>query len=367
VPFRTEHVGSLLRPAALREARRDFAAGAIDAEALRAAEDDAVLAALRAQDAIGIDVVTDGEFRRADFRAGLAAAVTGLREEVFDRAWRSGDSEVTVKSRVWRVEGPVTQTAPIAADEAAFLASNASVPFKVTLPSPGYVAERFFDPGTYAPYASVAELAETFVRILGDEIAALVELGVPYVQLDNPGYATFLDGRARTRLSAKGRDPDRAFREMLAADRALLESVPREHGTTYALHVCRGNNASSWQHEGDYDPVAEELFGSLPVDRLLLEYDDERSGGFECLRFVPAGTVAVLGLISTKVATVESPTALLRRLGQASAYIDADRLALSPQCGFATHADGANAVATDAQYAKLAVAVETAHRFFDGR
>lgn len=361
----TEHVGSLLRPQPLLEARHRFAAGLIDAARLRQAEDAAVREALRRQQEVGIDVVTDGEFRREEFRAGFAAAVSNLAEEEFDLPWRGAEGTVLVRSRRWRVVGPVRQSAPIAADEARFLARNTSLPYKITLPSPGFMADRFVIEDE-SPYRDSGELADAFREILLAEISRLVEQGVPYLQLDNPGYAAFLDAGSRARMVAGGRDPDAGFRAMLASDVSLLSAIPRSSSTTVALHVCRGNNASHWMNEGSYAPIAEQLFGSLPVDRLLLEFDDERSGSFDCLRFVPPGTVAVLGLISTKLPQVEDPDALLRRLDEAAQHVDPAQLAISPQCGFATHAEGGNHLSADEQYRKLALAVETARRWFAG-
>jgi 5-methyltetrahydropteroyltriglutamate--homocysteine methyltransferase len=363
--IRTEHVGSLLRPASLLEARRRWSDAEIDASALHAAEDAAVVEALRRQEEIGVDIVGDGEFRRTDFRAGFAAAVSGLREDEYETSWYGASgTAVAVTARRWRVVGEVQRTAPMATDEARFLSAHARAPYKITLPSPAYLAERFHSPDVDAPYADVAELAEAFVRIVAEEIDQLVELGVPYIQIDNPGYATFLDADARDRLAAGGRDPDEAFREMLASDCALLEGVHGRDGVTVGLHVCRGNNASTWHHQGGYAPIAEELFAALPVDRLLLEFDDERSGSLDVLRFVPAGKVAVLGLISTKVAEVESADSLIRRLDEAAAYLDPAQLAISPQCGFATHAEGGNHLTVDDQWRKLEVAVQTARRWF---
>ena len=360
---RTEHVGSLLRPDALLQARRRHAAGTIDADELAAAEDAAIEEALARQAAVGVGVVGDGEFRRTDFRAGFADAVSGLREEVRETAWRGGTA--VVPTRRWHVEARVARERPIALGEALFVREHTTSPFKVTLPSAGYVAERFFDAGAESPaYGSARELGGAFVEILRAEFADLIEAGVPYVQVDNPGYATFLDDAARHRVAAEGRDADQAFRDMLDSDVALLGSIPRDRGTIVALHVCRGNNAGQWLHQGGYEPIAEQLFGALPVDRLLLEFDDDRSGSLDVLRHVPAPKIAVLGLISTKTAAIEDPESLLRRLEEASRHIDPGRLAISPQCGFATHAEGGNPLSEDEQYRKLEVAVQVAERFF---
>lgn len=364
-PIKTEHIGSLLRPSTLLEARRRAAAGEIDHAELRAIEDEAVLETLRRQDSIGIDVVTDGEFRRTDFRSGLAHAVSGLDERVYAGNLSAGhwSGAEGVTSRSWHVTGRITRTAPIATDEARFVREHTDRRFKLTLPSPGYVAERFSRNSTESPYSSTAELAEAVSDILLEEIEELIELGAPYVQLDNPGYTTYVDETARARIAEKGGDPDRGFRAMLKADVDLLERIPR--GTvTVGLHLCRGNNASAWLHQGGYEPIAEELFNSLPVDRLLLEFDDERSGSFDVLRLMPQNKVAVLGLISSKVAEIESVDMLLRRLDAAAKFIDPAQLAISPQCGFATHAEGGNHLTEEEQYGKLSVAVETAQRWF---
>lgn len=360
---RTEHVGSLLRPQRLLEARRRWAAGQLTRNELVEVEDAAILTALQRQRSEGIDVVGDGEFRRTDFRAGFAAAVSGLREEVRDTAWHSG--RVVVATRRWHVDGAVRRVSPIAIGEADFLAQHARTPFKITLPAPGYAAERFFDPSAAgSPYASVRELGDAFVDILRQEVTDLIATGTQYVQFDNPGYATFLDQTARDRLAAAGRDPDQAFQDMLDADVTLLDSIPRPDGMVVGLHVCRGNNAGQWLHQGGYEPIAERLFAALPVDRLLLEFDDERSGSLSVLRDVPAGKTAVVGLISTKSAEIEDSETLLRRLDEAARYIDPGRLAISPQCGFATHAEGGNPLTEDEQYRKLELCVEVADRYF---
>lgn len=366
VTGKTEHIGSLLRPGPLLAAREKFADGQLDAAELRSVEDNAITSALRAQEAAGIDVVTDGEFRRTEFRGGIAAAVSGLVEEVYDSTWHSGEGDVQARSRRWRVVAPLAEVAPLAGDEADFLADNASGPYKITVPAPSFMALRSFVPGATV-YPSVAELTAAFARVIRDGALRLIERGVPYLQLDNPGYAAFLDQGSRARLAASGRDPDEAFHEMLTADRVLLEEINAGRGdrrATVGLHVCRGNNGSYWLNEGSYDAIAEELFATLPVDRFLLEFDDDRSGGFEVLRFVPPGKVAVLGLISTKVPVVETPEELMHRLDEAAAFIEPARLAISPQCGFATHADRGNKLSADEQYQKLAVAVETAQRWF---
>jgi 5-methyltetrahydropteroyltriglutamate--homocysteine methyltransferase len=362
--LRTEHVGSLLRPRALLDARLRFSQGDIGAAALRAAEDEAVLGALRAQERTGIGVVTDGEFRRTDFRAGFAAAVSGLRQEEFRRPWKSAAGQVMVTSRLWRAVAPLRQTAPIATGESRFLAANTRAPYKITLPAPGFMAARFFDGREDSPYRTVPELARALGGILRDEAESLVADGVSYIQIDNPGYASFLDPSSRARMTSAGQDPDRALDEMLEPDRARLAAAGARGGVTLAVHICRGNNASSWMNEGSYEPIAEKVFSSLPADRFLLEFDDSRSGGFECLRFVPEGKTAVLGLVSTKVTAVEEPEELMRRLDEAARYLDPSQAAISPQCGFATHAEGGNHLSEDEQYRKLSTTAEAARRWF---
>ncbi|MCH8188893.1 MAG: hypothetical protein IIB66_09385, partial [Proteobacteria bacterium] len=203
-----------------------------------------------------------------------------------------------------------------------------------------------------------ADLLVDLVAIIKAEIAALVEEAVPYIQIDAPRYCYYVDPRWRQHLQDLGEEPDRAFDEAVAGDATCLEGAQRD-GLTLAMHLCRGNNQSKWYAQGGYDAIAEKLFGTLPVDRWLLEYDTERAGTFEPLRFMPRGKMVVLGLISSKVPALESKDALKSRIDEAAAYVPMEQLALSPQCGFSSTVEG-NEITEHDQFAKLELVVETA-------
>ena len=351
--FRADHVGSLLRPEPLLAARRRHEAGEIDDARLRAAEDAAIGPAVARQREAGIDVVTDGEFRRRDFRTGFVDAVDGFTMTTWDMPWRSGEGVTRVPSHTWIAAGRLRPRGRLAAGEAAHLLGLTDAPVKVTLIAPGFLEDRFWKDGvTDQFYASREEFAAEVAAITKAEIEALIADGVRYIQLDNPGYGAFLGRHAHG-------DPA-AFERMLATDIAAVAGVGRPPGVTIGFHVCRGNQSSMWMGEGDYEPIAERTFGSLPVDRFLLEYDDERAGGFAPLRFVPSDKVVVLGLVSSKTAAPEAVGELRRRIDEAAKYLDLGQLALSPQCGFASIAEGGNLLTADEQYAKLALVADVA-------
>jgi len=363
--YRADQVGSLLRPPALLQARAEHAAGRLDEGALRNAEDAAIRDVLVLQQNTGIDVLTDGEFRRSDFRAGLADAVEGMLTTTGSSVWHSAEGDKAIPVKFWHVAAKLQQKRRITEHEATFLRRSTSAPVKVTLISPGFMAGRSFKPGvTDQFYPTVRELADELATITRNEIEALIADGVQYIQLDNPGYAFFLDPKNREKLKTSGQDPDRAFENVLATDLAAINGIRKPDGVRIAIHICRGNNASFWLNEGNYAPIAERLFNTLPVDRFLLEYDDARSGGFEPLRFVPKGKVVVLGLISTKTPVLEDADALLGRIDEAAKYIDSDDLAISPQCGFATHAEGGNNLTVDQERRKLELTADVARRYW---
>jgi 5-methyltetrahydropteroyltriglutamate--homocysteine methyltransferase len=358
--YRADQVGSLLRPADLLQARGSHAQGQLPLEELRKIEDRAILEALELQRQVGLDVFTDGEFRRGGWMTDVAEAVEGFVPERVGIRWRGPGG---------RVEGSLAHVAGarlrrvrrLTAHESAFLQANASGPVKMTIPSPSVFMLLSFKPGlTDRFYATRTDLLSDLARIIREELRALADEGVPYLQLDAPQYGNYLDGELREGLRRAGIDPDRALDEAIAADNACLEGVKRE-GVSLALHVCRGNNTSRWFAEGGYDPIAERLFSGLEVDRFLLEYDSERAGGFEPLRYVPKGKTVVLGLITTKEARLESQDELLRRIEEAARYVPPEHLALSPQCGFASAAAG-NRLTADDQRRKLELVVNTARR-----
>jgi 5-methyltetrahydropteroyltriglutamate--homocysteine methyltransferase len=350
--FRADHVGSLLRPAGLLEARAGHESGEVPDAALRAIEDEAIVAAVRLQEESGIDVVTDGEFRRRDFRTGFVEAVDGLTMQTWDMPWHSAGGVTKIASHTWAATARLRQKGRIAADEYSFVRERTDKPVKVTLIAPGFLADRFWKDGVTGQfYADRDEFAAEVAAITRAEIEALIAEGVSYVQLDNPGYGRFLGAHAHGTREE--------FERVLAADAAAVAGVDRPDGVTLGFHVCRGNQSSLWMGDGDYEPIAEQLFGTLGVDRFLLEYDDERSGGFEPLRFVPAGKTVVLGLVSSKTGVLEDSGDLRRRIDEAAKATSAG-LALSPQCGFASIADGGNLLSGQEELAKLTLVTEVA-------
>lgn len=351
--FRADQVGSLLRPPALLAARRRHDEGEITAGELRELEDQAIASAVRMQEEAGIDVVTDGEFRRRDFRTGFVQAVDGITMRAFDMPWRSSDGVTKLRSNALFVTGRIRQRERLAAGEAAYVRSLTSAPVKVTLIAPGFLADRFWKDGeTDKFYSSRAELAAEVAAITKAEIKALIAEGVRYVQLDNPGYGAYLGAHAGSGAEA--------FERVLNADIAAVEGVARPAGVTIGLHVCRGNQLSMWMGEGDYEPIAEQMFATIPVDRFLLEYDDDRAGGFEPLRFMPQDKMVVLGLVSSKTPALESADSLARRIDEAAKFVDLGNLALSPQCGFASIAEGGNLLSPQEEFAKLKLVADVA-------
>lgn len=358
--FRADHVGSLLRPQSVLEARRRVEAGMIDEDELRAVEDEAIAQVVKLQKDAGTDIITDGEFRRRDFRGGFADAFDGITRSVVPKEWRGPNGIETLPSVQYTVTERLHQKRRLAEGEAAYLRTLTSNPIKVTLIAPGFVVDRFWDDEKSASaYESREEFAAEVVAATRAEIEALLAEGVRYVQMDNPGYSAFLDPANRERLQSQGADPDAAFERMLGADTAAVDGLERPRGASIGVHICRGNQASMWLASGGYDAIAERLF-SLPVDRFLLEYDDERAGTFEPLRLVPHGKMVVLGLVSSKSPELENIDDLMDRLDEAGKYVDWDFLALSPQCGFASVATHGNRMTAEDELKKLRLVSETA-------
>jgi 5-methyltetrahydropteroyltriglutamate--homocysteine methyltransferase len=357
------------------EAHAGFGHKEISIEQLRAVEDAAILDALAMQRAVGLDVFSDGEFRRSDWAGDFAASVDGYVESTppiaFD--WRMPDADESLPGAVrqaiavmpqqaGRVIGArVRQRKRLTQHEARFLRDHAGGPFKITLPAASYIVARGWKPGvTESAYPTRGVLLDDIVGIVGAEVRALAEEGVPYVQIDNPHYADYLEAHRRDEWRAIGVDPDVALREDVAGDSACLAGVDRTR-VTLAMHICRGNARSAWHTRGGYEPIAEQVFNGVGVDRFLLEYDTDRSGGFEPLRFMPKGKQVMLGLITTKVGALESQDDLLRRIDEASHYVPIDDLALGPQCGFAS-LSGGNLLSFDDQCRKLELVVDTARK-----
>jgi methionine synthase II (cobalamin-independent) len=361
-PFRADHVGSLLRPQRLLNAREQLASGRIDADELHAVEDDAIREVVRLQEEIGLKAVTDGEFRRGSWHMDFIYELGGINKAQSDMKveFRNAEGTIEFTPAAIHVDERVSLERPIFGDIFGFLKSvaGAGVTPKLTIPSPSMVHFRggraAIDEGVYPDLDSFwADLS----RAYADEVRELGELGCTYLQFDDTSLAYLNDPAQRERVAGEGSDGERLHETYICNINRALEGRPE--GMAITTHMCRGNFRSSWVAEGSYDFVAEALFGQLDVDGFFLEYDDSRSGGFEPLRFVPKDKLVVLGLVTTKRAELESKDELKRRVEEASQYVDGDQICLSPQCGFSSTVEG-NALTQDEQVAKLRLVVETA-------
>jgi 5-methyltetrahydropteroyltriglutamate--homocysteine methyltransferase len=356
VPHRADQVGSFLRPQELLDAR---AAGA-GADRLREIEDRNILRVLAKQQELGFDVFTDGELRRRNFMSDFIDAVEGFDlGDAVGRTWQ-GSVQTAPSSVTGIVTGKITQRRRLTAHELEFLKAHSPGPIKMTLPSANQFPAIAFKRGiTDRVYPDHSALLWDIVPVMRAEIAALAADGVPYIQIDAPRYSYYIDPKWRAYVRTEmGREPAAALDEAIRADNTALSGA-HGSGALLAIHLCRGNNRSQWYAEGGYDAIAEKLFSTLEVDRFLLEYDDERSGTFEPLRFVPRGKTVVLGLVSSKRPQMESKRELVQRIEEAARYVPLDHLALSPQCGFASVMEG-NLLSEHDQWAKLRLVVETA-------
>ena len=361
-PFRADHVGSLLRPPALHRAREDAAAGRIDQEALRAVEDEAIREAVRMQRDVGLRAVTDGEFRRATWHLDFIYALDGIStaDDKVKISFHNEQGDVEFMAAALHVDGKVAVSETIFGDAFAFLqeCADGGVP-KLTIPSPSMVHYR----GGRAAidetvYPELDGFWEDLTAAYREEVRRLGELGCTYLQLDDTSLAYLNDPAQRRYVSSIGGDPDAQHVEYIRHINEALRDRPE--GMSVTTHMCRGNFRSSWVAEGGYEHVAEALFHDLEVDGYFMEWDDERSGGFEPLRLLPSGPKqVVLGLVTTKRGALESKDALKRRIEEASRYVSLDQLCLSPQCGFSSTVEG-NALGHDEQQAKLALIVEVA-------
>jgi 5-methyltetrahydropteroyltriglutamate--homocysteine methyltransferase len=376
--YRADHVGSLLRPAEVLQAHADFEASKISAEQLREIEDRGILAVLQLQRDAGLDVVSDGEYRRGSWAGDFFEAVDGYVDGPlpirFD--WRLPEGSQSIPGAAAAVQEMVhsvpMQRGRVVAErlhqkrrlteyESVFMKEHAGGPYKVTRPAASYIVTRGYNPSVAAPaYATREELCQDVARIIADEVQALAAEGVPYIQIDNAHYPDYIPEERRQQMRSIGIDPDQALAEDIAADNATVAGVDRQKHVV-AMHICRGNGRSAYHTSGPYDAIAERVFGGLDVDRFLLEYDSERAGGFEPLRFIPRGKQVVLGLVTTKLGELESQDVLLKRIDEAAKYVPLENLALSPQCGFASVAQG-NMVNWDEQRRKLELVAETARK-----
>jgi 5-methyltetrahydropteroyltriglutamate--homocysteine methyltransferase len=362
--YRADQVGSFLRPKELLDARRN---PNLAPSELHAIEDRHILAVLDRQKQIGFKVFTDGELRRSSFMGDFYESVDGLdREQDVERTWKGGMPSVAVAKGVGAPAGAVVsklrQTKRLTKDELDFLKKHAPGDIKMTLPTANQFPAIAYKKGvSERAYPTYSEFLWDIVPIMRAEIQALAQEGVKYIQIDAPRYSYYIDPKWRRHIHDEmGVDPDEALDEAIRVDNASLEGVKRD-GVTIAIHLCRGNNRSQWYAEGGYDPIAEKLFTQLNVDLFLLEYESERAGTFEPLRFVPRGKSVVLGLISSKLPELEPQQHLLRRIDEASRYLPLENLRLSPQCGFASTMDG-NLLSEDDQWRKLQLVVDTARQ-----
>jgi 5-methyltetrahydropteroyltriglutamate--homocysteine methyltransferase len=362
-PFRADHVGSLLRPQRLLEARTRHAGGDIDAAELRAIEDEAIAEVVRMQADVGLRTATDGEFRRGSWHMDFIYRITGIRKVTDQNIvvhFKNADGTLDFTPAGLHVEGPLSIDEPIFGEDFAYLqrvAGPGQTP-KLTIPSPSMVHYRggaaAIDPEVYP---TEDEFWDALSAAYAQQVRGIAAQGCTYLQLDDTSLAYLNDPAQRAELAAQGRDAEHQHERYIRQINAALAGRPA--GLTVTTHMCRGNFRSSWVAEGGYDFVAEALFGGLEVDGFFLEYDDERSGGFQPLRFVPPGKRVVLGLVTTKRAELENKDDLKRRIDEAAKYVPFEQLALSGQCGFSSTVEGNN-LSQDQQRAKLELIVETA-------
>lgn len=358
-------VGSLLRPAELLAAQKDLAAGRMGRAAFKRVEDRAVDFCVRLQEDAGLEVVTDGEMRRLSFQSQLAQAVDGFGEWDIDAfLWGAWHGDESVGD--WTRERPpklgavakLRRKRHLSAEEFTYLRARTTRTAKVTLPSPSLFANFWSPQLSKDAYPGLGDFLADVVGILREEVEELVRLGCTYVQIDAPHYPLLIDPATRAFYESQGWTVDQWLNLGLELDNRLMEEID---GVTFAFHLCRGNQGSRWLVEGGYDMIARPIFQRVRAQRLMLEYDDERSGDFTPLAEVPEDKTVVLGLVTTKRADLESVDELVRRIDEASRHVAVERLAISPQCGFATSIVG-NTLSIDDQRKKLEVLCETARR-----
>jgi 5-methyltetrahydropteroyltriglutamate--homocysteine methyltransferase len=361
----TDVVGSLLRPVALRKARDEWVAGRLSQAQFKSIEDHAVDEAVSLQEAAGLDVVTDGEMRRLSFQSQMTEAVDGFGAwDVNAFLWGDWHGDAAVGGS--RRERPVNlgvvnklvRKRHLAVEEFVYLRGRASRVAKVTLPSPSLFVNFWSPERSQSAYSSLEHFLADVVAVLRDEVAELIRLGATYIQLDAPHYPLLLAPETRTFYESRGWTFDEWLSRGIELDNAVMAGFA---DVTFAIHLCRGNQEGRWLVEGDYEPISRPIFQRIGATRLLLEYDDHRSGSFAPLRHVPDDKTVVLGLISTKQPKTEAPEDLIRRIAEASRFVPLERLAISPQCGFASSVVGNNLSIED-QRRKLETLCDTARR-----
>ena len=363
----TDVVGSLVRPVALRKARDDRKTGRLSHAQFKSIEDGAVDEAVSLQEAVGLDIVTDGEMRRLSFQGQMLEAVDGFGAWDIDAfLWGHWHGHGAVGER--RRDRPVNlgvvsrlvRKRHLVAEEFAYLRGRTCRIAKVTLPSPGLFVNFWSPERSKSAYASLEHFLADVVAILRDEVAELVRLGATYIQIDAPHYTLLLAPETRAFYESQGWRIDQWLSRGIELDNAVMAGFA---DVTFAIHLCRGNQEGRWLVEGDYEPIARPIFQRTGATRLLLEYDDDRSGSFAPLRHVPDDKIVVLGLISTKRLQMEAPEDLVRRITKANRFVPLERLALSPQCGFASSIVG-NGLSIDDERRKLERVCEIARRIW---
>lgn len=360
VKYRADHVGSLLRPKELKDAYKN---PDLTPEQRTELANKQILRVLARQKDLGFKIFTDGEFRRRGFMSGFQESVEGLdMDGSIARAWQGGNPPSGKLTGV--VVDRIRQKKRLAKEEADFLTQYSPGDIKVTLPTanqfPAIAYKRGLSERAYKTYS---EFLWDIVPIIRSEIQALVNEGVRYIQIDAPRYSYYVDSKWRRYIQDEmGVNTEAALDEAIQVDNKCFEGLNRQ-GVVLAVHLCRGNNQSKWYAEGGYDPIAEKLFNRLNVDAFLLEYESERAGTFEPLRFVPRDKAVVLGLVSSKLPELETGDQLQRRIEEASRYVPLDNLALSPQCGFASAMEG-NLLTEDEQWRKLELVANTARKIW---
>lgn len=358
-PFRADHVGSLLRPQKLLDARDQFFAGEIPAEELRQVENEAIREVVRKQEDVGLQSITDGEFRRTYFHVDFLEKLQGVTVSGgINVSFRTKTGTIDFTPPRMSVTGKLQHVKDIQKDDFEFLKSVTTKTPKVTIPSPTMV---HFRGGRQSidinAYPDMEEFFDDLARVYREEVQSLYDAGCRYLQMDDTNLAYLCDPQMREGARQRGDDPDelpRAYAELI---NKVVDNRPAD--LTVAMHLCRGNFRSAWVAEGGYEPVAEVLFNEMNIDGYFLEYDDERSGDFAPLRFVPPSKTVVLGLVTTKITDMETAEELKRRVDEAARYMPLDNMCLSPQCGFSSTVHG-NQVTEETQWAKLALVVNTA-------
>lgn len=376
---RVDQVGSLLRPEKLKETYARHGRGKANDEELRHAQEEAIREIIARQERLNLPVLTDGEFRRLNFQDSFGESVTGFLPasrtiefherraaggKAFARWDRDNPDDGDASLFYWR---PITERLKLARNRPLeeYRAAKALTPrpVKITLICPDRICEQFDRRNAASVYKNVEEFLADVAAIERQMVDGLIQAGCRYVQIDAPSYTSYVDPPSLERMRRSGAEPMAVMERSMKADNAVIAGF---EGATFGMHLCRGNQRSMWHREGSYDAIAEKLFNTLNHRRLLLEYDTDRAGGFEPLRFVPKDKIVVLGLVSTKVSRVETPDELKRRIEEASRYISIEQLALSPQCGFASNILG-NLLSEEDQWRKFDVIQEVAAQVWPDR